>query len=422
MDFQRLVVLTPRLANTVLRLAAMLAKFAVLFLLARHLPAQDLATYGLLAAGVGYCAYLIGLEFHSFAAREYQKSSHAALGGLIRDQFFLYLLLYVPLYLTAGFLVLFEAQWLIPWTTIILLISVEHVGIELSRAFVALKKPFFASVLLFLRAAVLPLAVYIIKEVSGEQLTVLTVTNTWLLCSSFALLVGILLILLANYGSWLRPVNWTWLAEGLKVTAYFLVASLCLRGIYIFDRYWLAEYLTHEIVASYIFFMSVFTAGISFLDAAVFSFLYPSLIGYWQNKDPLAYRKATAKFALQTLVVGILFLICTRLLITPLLNLVSQPYLSENVNIYHSLEPAMLFYFLSMIPHYALYAQGKERHILQSQVFSFAFFLIYLLAHGSSISYEPLTDALLLSFLGLFLWKSTIYLIVTPRAYMALTK
>ena len=51
----------------------MVCKFLLIFFLARILPPEELGTYGLFTATVGYALYFLGLDFYTYSGRAWMN-------------------------------------------------------------------------------------------------------------------------------------------------------------------------------------------------------------------------------------------------------------------------------------------------------------------------------------------------------------
>ncbi|MEE1714197.1 hypothetical protein RIM91_33615, partial [Pseudomonas aeruginosa] len=116
--------------------------------------AEDVGIYGLVAATIGYGVYVVGFEFYNYSNRELVIAPQSEWLPLIRDQFLLYLLIYV---VTLPFIVtVFWGGWL-PWpyfSIFVTLLLLEHIAQEFNRILVAASKQLLASVVLFVRRGI----------------------------------------------------------------------------------------------------------------------------------------------------------------------------------------------------------------------------------------------------------------------------
>ncbi|WP_416637729.1 hypothetical protein [Pseudomonas sp. OHS18] len=105
-----------------------------------------------------------------------------------------------------------------------------------------------------------------------------------------------------HLGGWARKVDVKWLWRGVKIALPLLLATLAFRGIFTFDRYLASALLNLEFVAVYVLFIGVAGSLLAFLDAAVFSFAYPSLIESFKKQQPASF-----KYNMRVMLISVVF-------------------------------------------------------------------------------------------------------------------
>ena len=88
-----------------------------------------------------------------------------------------------------------------------------------------------------------------------------------------------------------------------------------------------------------------------------------------------------------------------------MLEWIGNPIYSENQNIFWFLLASTIAYIVSMIPHYALYAKGINKHIVISHVLGFIVFLISVSAISYFETMSAVPIALIFSFLFILIYK-----------------
>lgn len=406
-----------RLINIALRGTTLASKFLLIFFLAKFLEPKELGLYGLLAATISYGIYLLGFDFHTYATREILKHQRSEWGGLIKDQCALSLMLYI---ITLPILSIIFIQGYLPWHFagwFFLLLVLEHITQELGRTFIAMSHQLVASLILFLRSGIWAVAVTILMYFRNDTRQLNYVLGSWALGSGGAFLLGIYLLRKFNLGGWRARVNRQWIITGLKVAIPLLAATLAIRGVFTLDRYWLAELVSIEVLGAYILFIGMSNALISFLDAGVYAFIYPALISAHHNKDAHAFRRNLKSLLRQTLVLSIAFSIVSLIIIEPLLVWLNKPLYLENANLFPWALVITLLYSLSMVPHYALYAQGHDKPIIHSHIASLFVFIIatWILSHYWPL--EAVPAGLCIAFAFILFWKCLAFIRLTPAQY-----
>ncbi|MEC9483934.1 MAG: hypothetical protein UMU75_11555 [Halomonas sp.] len=404
-----------RFINLGLRSSTLLAKFALIFLLAYFLDPADVALYGLMAVTIAYSIFGLGFDFYTFSTREIVGSEPDQWMRYLRDQGIFFGLTYtgvLPL-LSLIFMLGLLPWWVAPW--FFALVLLEHLAQELNRLLIAMSRQLLASFVLFLRSGLWALAIVALFWLWPEYRSLRFVFAAWTLGALAACLCGSLAFLSLDRMSLKMPVDWQWIRQGVKIAVPLLVATLAIRGVFTFDRYWVQSLASTEVLAAYVLYAGVANAVMSFLDAGVFVFLYPRLISAFKGLDGVKFRSGMRGLLQQTALVTLLLVISAAILIHPLLIWLDKNAYIENVNILYVLLLAIGFYALSMVPHYGLYAMSQDRHIIYSHVSTFLVFvaLAATLTQWNSVYGVPL--ALCGAFSLMLIHKTLAYIVLKSR-------
>ena len=406
-----------RLFNLFLRGGTLASKFLLIFFLARFLDPAELGLYGLLAATIGYALYLLGLDFYTYTTRELLKRNQDEWGGLLKNQVALTLVLYaifIPL------LSLVFATGTLPWAVagwFFALIVLEHLNQELMRLLIAISRPVMANVVLFLRQGAWAIIATALMFFEPQARNLETVLLAWTLGGLVAFFLAAGRLGQLRIGGWCRQVDWFWIRQGVKVALPMLVATLALRGLFTLDRYWLEALSGLEVLGAYVLFMGIGNAMMSFLDAGVFAFLYPGLISAFQKGDSDAFRQGMKRFFVQTTVFSLCFVLVALVLIDPLLGWLDKPLYRDQQGMFPWVLLALFLYALGMIPHYALYAQGKDRPLIHSHIASLVVFIPATWLFSIHWPHLAVPLGLSVAFFLILVWKTTAYFRLTPVQY-----
>ncbi len=394
-----------RLLNIGLRAATLGSKFVLIFFLARFLEPEAVGLYGLLTAAIGYALYLVGLDFYTYSTREILRVNRNHWGGLLRNHGALALLLYsivLPLLLLVfafGFL-----PWtLAPWFYVLLIL--EHLNQELSRLLVAVSKQLTASLVLFLRQGLWCLVVIGWMAWNPESRHLEGVLVAWCVGGGLALTIGFIAVRALGMGGWHRPTDWAWVRRGIGVAVPLLIGTLALRGLFTLDRYWFADLNSLQVLGAYVLFIGMCNALMSFLDAGVFAFSYPAMISAHHRGDRVRFKSEVRRMGWLTILCCLGFVVVGVLVLNPLLEWLGRDvYVQHAALFYWLLVPTCLF-ALGMIPHYGLYAQGRDRPIVRSHVAALVVFIgaTAVAAQFSNALAVPL--GLIAAFLLVLAWK-----------------
>lgn len=406
-----------RLANVGLRGSTLASKFFLVLLLARLLEPEEVGLYGLIIVTVAYALYLLGFDFYTFTTREIIHRDRSEWGGLLKNQGAFSALLYLvflPALSIVFYLDLLPVR-LAGW--FFLLLVLEHVNQELGRLLIAISKPLTASVLLFLRSGLWAFAIAALMFAWPESRSLSTVLLGWSIGGTAAALLGLISLHNLDLGGWDSKVDWTWIRKGVRVAVPLLIATLAIRGVHTVDRYWFEALVGLDTLAAYVLFMGMSTALMSFLDAGVFAFLYPALIQHWKQGSAANFCESLHRLVIQTAAITVGFAICAMFALPLILDWLDRPVYTENANLFVWLMLATVLFAVSMVPHYALYAQGKDKHLIASHLLALPVFgastaLVMPVNHVLAVP-----AGLCVTFAFILLWKTIAYYKLTPTDY-----
>jgi O-antigen/teichoic acid export membrane protein len=405
-----------RLLNVGLRAVTLIARFLLIFFLARHLDPASVGTFGLLAAAIGYALYFVGLDFYTFTTREVLKSKSDSRGALLKNQIVLSAILY-----TAIIPIIFVANQngLLPeglffWFAALLLL--EYINQEISRLLVALSEQIAASIILFFRQGSWAIGVATLLALSPSNRNIEFVLASWLIAGLVAASIGIAKVSKLGMGGWHNRIDWIWIRSGLKICMPFLLATLAFRATQTADRYWLESLAGIEVVGAYVLFIGVAGTLMAFLEAGVFAFSYPTLIKLYQGRDHVAFRCEVRRMLFATLISSASFAMISMMLLPIMLNWIHKPFYAQYQFLFPWLLGASILNVLGMVSHYALYAEGQDRPIIQSHVGGLLVFLLITFLAGSYWPLLAVPIGLNASFAAIFVWKSVAYLMSKPSA------
>ncbi|MBM3106686.1 hypothetical protein IIE18_16270 [Pseudomonas sp. V1] len=405
------------LLNVSLRASTLLGKFFLIFFLARFLTPGELGRYGLLAATVGYALFVVGLDFYTYSTRELLKYERATWGSYLKAHGALCLLLYVMLLPVA--IALFSAG-LMPWPLLpwfFGLLFLEHINQELGRLLIAIGRPMVASVIFFFRSGIWAVLITVLMFFDGHWRTLENVLLAWVLGASVGLGVGVWCLRGLGISQWRKAIDWGWVRRGIAVAIPFVIATLALRGLFTLDRYWFQALTDIETLGVYVLFGGICNALIAFLDAGVFAFIYPNLIKAYQDQEQSAFVSGVRKLFVQTLAVSLAFAFCASVVIHPLLTWLGKPIYLAQLDLFPWMLASAVLYALSMIPHYALYAQSLDKPIIRSHIASLAIFV--LTTAGLSLWVDGLAVplGLCITFLFILCLKTWAFYRLTPAPF-----
>lgn len=399
-----------RLLNLGLHFTNLGTRFLFIFFLAKFLDPASVGYYGIFAATVGYCIYFVGLDFYTYVTREILKVPPEQRGRLLKSQLALTGVLYL-FFAPFALAFLSKVSWpnhLLLWFFPILVF--EHVNQEISRLLIALSEQLAATLVLFVRQGSWALAAVGLMTLEPETRNLGTVMKLWACAGFIASMFGYWKLRALKLSGWKQPIDWPWVKNGLAVSAAFLIATLALRGIQTFDRYWLEVLVGIETVAAYVLLLGIASTLLVFLDAGIFSFIYPTLIKLNQEKQYDAARIKIQSMLYQTLVLSAAFALASWQLLPYFISWIDNPAYSNELHLYPWLLLATALNALSMVPHFALYARGEDNPIIFSHLLGLLSFLLSTWILSKSYPALAVPLGLCFAFLVILFCKASAYI------------
>jgi O-antigen/teichoic acid export membrane protein len=379
--------LNRKTANLCLRALTLAMRFLLVVILAKFLSVAEVGFYGLFAAAIFYGVLFFGLDMYVFTTREIAKTGKETAGSQLKDQAIIVVFAYLALApLTLALLPrLGLPSSLIYWFVPILIF--EHLNQEIFRLLTVLQEQLTASLLLFIRQGSWVLILIALFWSQAEARSLEAVLMLWLGASVLAALGGIWKLSRLGLGGWTARVDWGWIRRGLKIAGLFLIATLALRAIQTFDRFFLEGLMGIEVVGAYVLFVSLAAAMTAFMDAAVFAFKYPRLLTLVDAPSQQEFQSEVRQMAMQAALGIAVFIALSVLCLPVLLNWIDKPAYRDFTELFYWALAASGVFTLSMVPHYVLYAKGRDTTILFSQL---AAMLIFFAASALIASHSPL--------------------------------
>lgn len=394
-----------RLLNLALRGTTLSSKFALIFVLAKFLEPAEVGLYGLFSATILYCLMALGFDFYTYSTREIIVTDKKKWAAQLRDQCVFYTITYTIL-IPASLLIFWFG--FLPWELVFWffpLLALEHLAQELNRLLVAISEPLWASAILFIRQGCWAIMTAVILWIFPEQRHLKFVLAAWALGVSGACILGFIRLRKLDSSSLKLPIDWNWIKKGIKAAFPFVLATLSLRTLYTFDRYWIETLCSLEVLAAYVFFVGIANAIMNFLDAAVFSFTYPELIAAVGRKDTKRFKSQLRRMGIQTTLLTFTLSAAAVILTGPIIHWINRDVYSQHFALLYWTIFATAISAISMIPHYGLYALRQDRSIISSHILSLPIFFFATLILSQSYNTLSIPISLLLTFSFLLIFK-----------------
>lgn len=402
---------TARLLNVCLRGATLVSKFLLVFMLAKYLQPSALGIYGLLVVTIAYSIYPLGFEFYTFSSRELVRTDLKDRAQKLKNQMSMHAVLYV--FVMPILMSLFYFEFL-PWRLapfFLLLVVLEHLNQEAMRLLIALQCQLVSSIALFLRQGLWALVLVLLMLFYPESRKLDYLLIGWVIGGLLALcLSAYVLLKVSNVkGRLLSRTDWGWVLKGMKIALPLFAASLSVNFIITVDRYWFSFLQGEANLGAYVFYMSIASAMITFMDAGIFSFLYPKLLACHSNKDNIGFLSGLKSMFFQVALVSILFVAIVFFFAGWFFSLLGEPVYSENIGVFYILVFMVLLQVFSYIPHYGLYARGEDRGIVVSNVMSVPLFIVSVLLLAQYDTLYAIPIALCIVYGFVLIYKTCAY-------------
>lgn len=391
-----------------LRGGTLFFKSILIFFLAKFLEARDVGLYGLVLVTIVYCTYPLGMDFYTFSVRELIKSDREKWSEIISNQFNLHLVLYIlflPLFFVVFIFDLIPIKFIL-WFYILLIF--EHANQELVRLLIAMSKPLPASFAIFFRQGawvILVMALFLLDE---KYRNLEAVFFCWSIGGFISLFFSLSILLKISVLRW-YAADWEWIKKGLIVAFPMFVAMLFMNSLTTLDKYWLASLQGKEVLGAYVLFGALAASLVSFLDAGVFSFLYPKMIKAASDQDYQKLSMLVRKVGGQTLAFSFIFSLFLLMIISPFLNFLNKASYKDNYELFYLMLLAIFFNAISYVFHYALFSLKKDKDILRAHIFGFFVFILttFVVSKWSLLYAVPI--GLLLAYFSVLCIKAKVY-------------
>lgn len=393
-----------RLLSTCLRALALFGKFLLIFFLARMLPPAELGTYGLITATVAYAGFFLGLDFYTYSGRAMLRAPRSNWPNMVRDQFAVFACSYLVIVPLLGALFvagLLPAEYL---GLFYALMALEHLSQELTRLLITVGRPLAASACLFLRTGAWSYLVVAAYWGGFGTMSLDIVLAVWVVADAMAVGAAVFLVREWPWEKLTRRIDWRWIASGLRTAMLFLAGTLALRALFAVDRYFVEVFSGRELLGVYTLYFGICNSLIAFVDAAIFSFRYPPMVTLYRTGSIGEFDAARRDFRRQTLLATSTLVIVVAVLVVPVLGWIGKPLYLEHLQAFYVLLLASALYVAGHIPHFALYAMGRDRSIVAAHIGGFVLFVALGALLGPQLKLGGVAIALLaaIAFVGAF--------------------
>lgn len=369
-----------QLINAGLRAATLGSKLVSIIVFARFLPVADYVLFGIVYAFIAYAVYVTSFNFYAYSARSVVKGDIA-----LKKAFFNHVgivLVAALVFISIAYFALkeFGGEYMKYFFYLFIIYLAEQLSHEFYHFLIAAQRQLAAGVAFFLRVGFWPFCacVWMYFEQGSRSVEVLFVF--WSIGSAVSALFSAICIVTSqgykNSECGNSVLSLSWIKAGILIAAPLMLSTLLVRGVLSFDRIWLLSSSNQKMVGAYVLIVTIGNALIAFLEAGLFSFVYPKLIRFRSSM-------AMVKFRRQIL---LLYLSCTGVtLLFSAAFLILVPYIMEWSGKQEYMQYAWVEYYilffvicfaLGMVAQYGLYALEADKCILVSHACGVLIFVL----------------------------------------------
>ena len=354
-------------------------RFVLLIAIAKYLSPDDVGIYGILCSLISYVLYFLGIDFYVYSTRKIICGGVNKIWGMLYNQYVFYLFGYVLLIIVSQQVFTYSgiSDYAVMGVAIALF---EHMSQEMYRVLIVIKKIRAANIQLFIRSGswcYITSLLLCIKNITDLK----SVMFIWMLFSFISVCYALFVIYVEVHPK--REdfiLDLSWIIEGVKVSSFFFIGTICLRGIFYFDKIFLKDIVNLNIVGVYVFYFGVASAIQSFVDILVVSKYYPELIRQVNediDRGNVSLSKKIVRDFLNKILATAFFMCIVSIpacyFVVKFLN--KSDYLAY-FPVYISLLVANVVFLIAMPYHYFLYALKRDSFLVRINIFTFGLFLL----------------------------------------------
>jgi O-antigen/teichoic acid export membrane protein len=336
-----------------LRFTGQISRLLLVLYIGRELGATALGLYGLVASTSALLVSLVGLEYHSYAARELLRVPQTERGPIVLRQLRLYLYAWAATLMLLTALHFMDALPAYGLGFVALIAPLAHLSLECQRLLTVLARPIAAYVVNALANGlwVFPLLFAAWQWPLTANLS--TVFGAWAVGCGAASLLGATLLVRSGTlrGARSGDASPTWL--GLRSGLVFLGSSACLLAIDTLDRYAIEHWLTTHDVGVYTFYATLARSHRDLLFVFAVVPVLPAMIA--PSSGPLL-RGLGRRITWTSIVLALALSAGLQLALIVL----HRPEWSEHPAAFYMLLGGNVLFGWSTGPHYTLYRAGRE--------------------------------------------------------------
>lgn len=390
-------------------------RFVLLISIAKYLSANDVGVYGIFGSLISYILYFLGLDFYIYSTRKIIDDGIDRLWSMIFNQTAFFALNYI-LFISFS-KAIFSFSGIPDFLFLGVLITLlEHLSQEIYRILIAVKKIRLANIQLFVRSGwwCYVVAILLYTNIITNLNKIL---ELWAASGIISVVFGFaVLYKTAQPNATDFKLDIFWIKEGIKVSAFFFIGTICLRGIFYFDKILLQTFVGFELIGVYVFYFGIAAAIQSFVDILVVSRYFPDLMKQinldLKAGDMVSSRNLLEQFKKKIIVTGFILSMISIpacYIVTTILN--KTDYIN-NYSLYLTLLLSNIIFLASMPYHYFLYAVKRDSLLVIINAVTFFVFLVMsflLISINSNLGVYAIIISVIVAYMSSLLIKFKAY-------------
>lgn len=401
------------LLNVLLRCFVLASKFFLIGFLGVCLSQEEFGVYGLVTGYVAFSVLIVGIDYYAFAHRRYFCAGESK-KKVIKEHGMASLFGYATIFPLFLFFISKNNYVASLMPMFVALCVVEHLSQECYRYLNIENRQLTATISYMIRSALWVLPLYIFYELNIVAVNLRTVLLFWLGGSVISIALVFIHIEPIVFLKILREkVDKGRIKIGLQKSFVFILATFALKGLFTFDRQLVEVGSSIEHVGVYTVYVQFAMIVFNFVDAGLLSYIYPRLL----RASSVAETNQKTKYELLVAATSVLIGVLLIVFLPPILKAVGfkSTYDFRSIEFY-IVVIAIVFYSMSMIPHYYLYSMGMDFHNLVVHAFVFILFLtLSWISIVMSDGFFGIVRAFLIANIALYLAKKSLLIFAQKK-------
>jgi O-antigen/teichoic acid export membrane protein len=386
--------------NLALRIATLGLKFILPIIVIRELSIADYGVYGVFQSTVLIGTFVIGFDFYNYSFRQITKDNNRTFNFCFQHQLIFHLIGYSFLIPIIFFAVSDDLINISHLSIFIFILIGEHISQESYRLLILIGKTIPATVSFFIRSAVWVVPLYLGWSFQVLDKNIENIFYFW----GAGVLISVIVAFRYLQFNFVKKIDWKWILRGVRISIPFFIGTICFKLIEFSGRYFLKYYHSDEEVGIYTFFTGIASVLFVLVHTVVIIEMFPKLLEA-KNKGKTQFLNTLKIFNKQVVKYSLIGFIISIIGIYPLLLILNKEELFDHFTSYLILLSSTVLYCISHIPHYALYACGKDFKILLVSLIVLCVNLVLSFIFVPKYSIIALAIIQIISFFMLFLVK-----------------